>query len=102
MKGGGLLQPGQDGFDGVEVGQVLGGGGLLGVLHDPGLVDDEGGAGGGVADAGQQGEHDFVFLDDFLVQVAGEGDGIFSFWAQASWANGLSTLTPMTLAPRSA
>ena len=53
-------QLGQRFFHGVEIGQVLGRGRLLGVLDDALFVDDEGGAGGGVADAGQIGEDNVV------------------------------------------
>jgi len=40
----------------------------------------------------------FVFLDDFLFRVVATVMLIFSFCAQASCANGLSTLMAMTSA----
>ncbi len=69
-----LLQLGEGGLDRVEVGEVLGRGRLLGVNNRAVLIDDDGGAGGGVADAGEAREHDVVRLGHGLVQVAQELD----------------------------
>ena len=70
-----LFELGEGGFDGFEVGEVLRGGGLLGVNDVAGLVDDVGGAGGGVANSGEVGEHDVVGLGHGLVEIAEDGDG---------------------------
>lgn len=69
----------QCGFDGFEVGEVFWGWGLFGVLDDAVLVDDEGGACGGVADVCEAWEEDVVGFGDFFVEVADEGDVDFFF-----------------------
>src|SRR5664279_1930777 len=52
--------------------QVLRAGGLLAVLDDASLIDNEDSTRGGVPYTGQHREDDIVFLDHFLVQVAGQ------------------------------
>ena len=74
-----LLQPRKDGLDRLEVGQVLGRGRLLGVLNDAVLVDDEGGAGRGVADPGEVGESHAEGVGDGLVEVGQDRDADLVF-----------------------
>src|ERR1039458_8096068 len=54
--------------------QVLRAGGLLTILDDASLIDNEDSTRGGIPYPGQHREDDIVFLDHFLVQVAGQRD----------------------------